>query len=184
MLGQLKANLQQAETKMKKYVDQQRTEREFAIGDMVYLKMQPYRMASFGLRQAIKLATKYYGPFKILQKIGHVAYKLLLPDEVKIHHVFHVRQLKKHHGKLVVPMPNLPLVGPDGTIKREPIVVLETRSLPRNGILIAQWMIEWENLTPEDTSWEDADFIKRVFPTFFANTIQSWFPEKHTRGQV
>lgn len=51
---------------------------------MVYLRMQPYRMAAFGLRQAIKLTTKYYGPYRILEFFGHVAYKLQLPHNVGI----------------------------------------------------------------------------------------------------
>jgi hypothetical protein len=104
LIDQLKANLQQAESKMKKYADQKRTERQFQEGDMVYLKMQPYRMAAFGIRQAIKLTTKYYGLYRILSRIGPVAYKLQLPANVGIHLVFHVSQLKKHHGTHAVPV--------------------------------------------------------------------------------
>jgi hypothetical protein len=84
--------------------------------------------------------------------------------------------LKKHVGKNVVPQQGLPLIGEDGKIHTEPLKVHQTRSLPRNNVLVTQWLIEWANLAPEDTSWEDANFIKKIFPDFFSSTIRSWFP--------
>lgn len=109
-----------------------------------------------------------------------MAYKLLLPRNVGIHPVFHVSQLKKHLGSHAVPCADLPLVTPEAKIKTEPTAVLETRSLPRNDVLVTQWLVEWENLTPEEATWKDANLIKKVFPAFFKNTIQAWFPEKNT----
>jgi hypothetical protein len=179
MLTRIKENLTQAQARMKRYADAKRTERSFDLGDMVYLRMQPYRMASFGLCQSIKLTSKYYGPFRVLEKIGSLAYKLLLPEGVGIHPVFHVSQLKKHLGPRAVPVQGLPLVADDGKIRTEPLQVLETRSLPRNKILVTKWHIEWQNLPAEDASWDDANFIKKAFPAFYYNTIKSWFPDNH-----
>ena len=79
-----------------------------------------------------------------------------------------------------VPEAGLPLIGADGMIRTEPIKVLETRSLPRQGTLVTQWRVEWANLHPDDSTWEDANFIKKVFPAFYAETIRSWFPETST----
>lgn len=180
MLAKLKENLNQAQARMKKYADKKRTERSFELGDMVYLRMQPYRLASFGIRQSIKLTSKFYGPFRVLEKVGSLSYKLLLPEGVNIHPVFHVSQLKKHLGSHAVLEPGLPLVGDDGRIKTEPLNVLETRSLPRNKVLVTQWLVEWQNLPATDASWEDANFIKKVFPTFYSNTLKSWFPNNNT----
>ena len=98
-------------------------------------------MSSFGLRQAIKLTTKFYGPFIILQKLGNFAYKLMLPEQVQIHPVFHVSQLKGHKDAHAVLEQKLPLVREDGKINTEPVTVLETRSLPRMGVLVTQWLI-------------------------------------------
>jgi hypothetical protein len=180
LLTKLKENLAQAQARMKKYADLKRSERTLELGDMVYIKMQPYRMAAFGIRQAIKLTSKFYGPFRVTERVGKLAYRLQLPDGVKIHPVFHVSQLKKHLGDKVVPEPGLPLITEDGRIKMEPHQVLQTRSLPRSGVLVTQWLIEWTNLPPADASWEDANFIKTIFPAFYANTLKAWFPDKYT----
>lgn len=163
MLRRLKENLAQAQSRMKKYADLHRSERQLAVRDMVYLKMQPYRTAAFGLKHALKLTSKYYGPFRVLQKVGNVAYKLQLPEGVGIHLVFHVSQLKRHCGKSAVPSPDLPLVGEDGKIKMEPTLVIETRAMPRNNTLVTQWLVQWANLPLENASWEDANFIKEKF---------------------
>jgi hypothetical protein len=180
MLAQLKENLSQAQAKMKKYVDLKRTERKLDVGDMVYIKMQPYRMDAFGIRQSIKVTSKFYGPFRVLEQIGKLAYKLQLPEGVKIHPVFHVSQLKKHLGANVIPEPGIPLITADGRIKMAPAKVLQTRSLPRNGVLVTQWLVEWANLPATDASWDDANFIKTIFPDFYTDTIKGWFPDTNT----
>lgn len=130
MHHQLKHNLLIAQQQMKKYADMNRTDRKFKEGEMVYLKMQPYRLAAFDIRTGIKLATKFYGPFRILEKISHSAYKLLLHAGVQIHNVFHVSQLKRHLGPKAIPAPSLPLVDEAGKIKIAPVLVLQTRAVP------------------------------------------------------
>lgn len=174
VLEQLKSNLQQAQNRMKKYADMKRSERVFEVGDMVYLKMAPYRLPAFGFRGALKLQNKFYGPFVITQKVGKVAYKLQFPDHVKIHPVFHVSQLKKHIGSKAIPSPNLPMVTAEGKVKTGPATVLQVRQVPRHNMPVVQWYIQWENLPPEDATWEDADFIKYTFPEFFRTTTQGW----------
>jgi hypothetical protein len=51
---------------MKKYADKKRTERTLDVGDIAYLKMQPYRHTSLGIHNNIKHHSKYYDPFKVL----------------------------------------------------------------------------------------------------------------------
>lgn len=70
------------------------------LGDLVYLKLQSYRQKSLPKSPNEKLPPRYYGPFAILQKTGSVAYKLNLPSNSKIHHVFHIYQLKTSLGFL------------------------------------------------------------------------------------
>lgn len=142
---------------------------------MVYLKMQPYCLNAFGLHTHIKLQSKFYGPFRITDHGGNVAYKLLLPSSSNIHLVFHVSQLKKHLGPKEVPCSDLPLISPKGIIHTELVLVLETRQIPPNNLPVIQWLVQWENLPPDDASWEDADFMKKTFPALFKKTVQTWF---------
>jgi hypothetical protein len=73
MIKVLQQNLAQAQHYMKKYADKNRTERTFALGDMVYLKMQPHREHALGQGNPLKLTSKWYGPFKITQLVGNRA---------------------------------------------------------------------------------------------------------------
>lgn len=165
MLEQLKTNLHKAHERMKHFADKKRSERHFQIGDMVYLKMQPYRQTAFGIRGSLKLRSKYFGPFRVMNKVGAVAYKLQLPENVAIHPVFHMSQLKKHLGPCAVPLIGLPLVGEDGKVKTEPVAVLDRRMVPRRNEPVAQWLIQWQSLGPEDATWEDT-FIWSTFSSF------------------
>jgi len=81
---------------MKVQADKGRSERQFEVGSLVYLKLQPYIQTSVAPWSNQKLAFRFYGPFKILKRIGKVAYHLDLPESCKIHPVVHVSQLKMH----------------------------------------------------------------------------------------
>ena len=75
---------------MKTHADKSRSERQFAVGDWVYLKLQPYVQASLAQRANQKLAFKFFGPFQVIARVGDVAYKLKLSEDLAIHPVFHV----------------------------------------------------------------------------------------------
>jgi hypothetical protein len=75
----LKDNLTMAQNRMKQQANQHRSERSFEVGDWLFLRLQPYKQMS--LKQATKdnkLSPKYYGPYKVLQNIGTMEYKLEL----------------------------------------------------------------------------------------------------------
>ncbi|KAL8138239.1 hypothetical protein V2J09_004240 [Rumex salicifolius] len=80
---------------MTKAANQKRRELEFQEGDLVFLKLRPHCQASLIKRVNQKLAARFYGPFRVLKKIGTMAYQLELPPTSKIHPVFHVSLLKK-----------------------------------------------------------------------------------------
>jgi ribosomal protein L21E len=88
--AQIKQNLLRAQERMKLYAVKNGIEQYFEVGDMVYIKLQPYRHTSLSLHRCLKLHSKYYGPFKVLATVGNTSYKLLLPEECKLHHTFYL----------------------------------------------------------------------------------------------
>jgi hypothetical protein len=92
-----------AQNHMKQQAYQHRSERSFEVGDWVFLILQPYKQIS--LKQAKKdnkLSPKYYGPYKVLQKIGTMSCKLELPTSSQVHPVFHVSCLKNVIGDKIL----------------------------------------------------------------------------------
>lgn len=110
----IKQHLSHSKLCMKKQADKHRSERVFQVGDPVFLKLQPYVQASLAPRHNQKLAFKYFGPFRILERIGAVAYKLELPATTSILPVFHVSQLRTTILDPTQVLPTLPddLSGP------------------------------------------------------------------------
>lgn len=86
----LKHHLQLAQARMKAQTNKKRSHRSFEEGDMVYVKLQPYRQMSLKGHSYHKLNAKYFGPVKVLRKMGTVTYQ--------IHNIFHVSLLKKQLG--------------------------------------------------------------------------------------
>lgn len=95
MMKLIQQNLLCVQQHMKMQADKHRQEREFLVGDWVYLKLQPYAQHSVIRRSNHKPLYKYFGPYLVLRKMGKVAYKLQLPVTSQIHPVVHVSQLKK-----------------------------------------------------------------------------------------
>jgi hypothetical protein len=94
MVRLVRQHLLRAQQRIKAQVDKGRSDREFNVGDLIYLKLQPYVQTLVATRANNKLSFKYFGPYKVLQRVGKAAYKLLLPPTSAIHPIFHVSQLK------------------------------------------------------------------------------------------
>jgi hypothetical protein len=94
--GLIKEQLARAQQQMKLYVDSNRSERAFQVGEQVLLKLQPYAQGSVVNIPYPKLAFKYFGPYDVLERIGATTYKLQLPEGSLVHPVFHVSQLKPY----------------------------------------------------------------------------------------
>jgi hypothetical protein len=98
MTDVIKQHLNRAKQRMKKQADTKRSERTFQLNDWIFLKLQPYVQSSMADRAHQKLAFKFFGPFRIVERVGSVAYRLELPASSSIHPVFHVSQVKKSVG--------------------------------------------------------------------------------------
>ncbi|GJT76279.1 putative reverse transcriptase domain-containing protein [Tanacetum coccineum] len=105
----LKERMHAARNRQKSYADLKRKPMEFQVGDKVILKVSPWKgVVRFGKRG--KLNPRYVGPFKVLEKVGSVAYKLELSQELsRVHNTFHVSNLKKCYADepLAVPLDGL-----------------------------------------------------------------------------
>ncbi|GJU64475.1 putative reverse transcriptase domain-containing protein [Tanacetum coccineum] len=103
---EIKQRMKAARDRQKSYADLKRKPMEFQVGDKVMLKVSPWKeVVRFGKRG--KLNPRYVRPFKVLEKVGEVAYKLKLPKELsRVHNTFHVSNLKKCHADepLAVPL--------------------------------------------------------------------------------
>ena len=147
---------------MKQQADQHRSERSFDVGDWLFLRLKPYKQMSLNqAKKDNKLSPKYYGPYKVLQKIGSMAYKLELPESSRVHPVFHVSCLKKVIGENIPVQTIFPELEEEGKIILEPEAITETRTRQLRNRSISEYLIKWKNLPTEDSTWEDENFIHR-----------------------
>ncbi|GKB79417.1 putative reverse transcriptase domain-containing protein [Tanacetum coccineum] len=123
---EIKDRLKAARDRQKSYADKRRKPLKFSVGDYVLLKVSPWKgVVRFGKKG--KLAPRFVGPFKIIEKVGHIAYRLDLPEELDgVHDTFHVSNLKKC---LADPTLQVPLneIQVDDRLKfvEEPMEILE-----------------------------------------------------------
>lgn len=120
-------------------------------------------------RDSQKLSYKYFGPFKVAAKVGKVAYKLQLPQESKIHDVFHVSLLKKFHGNIPVAL-HIPL-WMQGCVTDElkPKAILDRRVVKHQNSARVQYLVQWDGFAVHESSWEDAIGFEQRFPSFLTS---------------
>ncbi|XP_042969094.1 uncharacterized protein LOC122301779 [Carya illinoinensis] len=166
VLAKVKRELKKAQTRMKKYHDQGRRAVSFKVGDYVYLKLRQFGQKTMRKTASAKLNQKFYGPYRVLEKLGSVAYKLQLPPTSQLHPVFHVSLLKKKVGDPSLIGEELPTVDQEGRILMKPKEVLGYR-LHRRGRgrpRVWQALILWEGLSRDEATWEDYDGLEKKYP--------------------
>jgi len=145
----------------------------FEVGDFVYLKVSPFRgLKRFNVRG--KLAPRYIGPFKVIDRKGVVAYQLELPSQLSgIHDVFHVSQLKKclRAPKEWLPLDELNIR--DDLSFSEPIRILETSERVTRNKRVKMCKVQWKHYSEEEATWEREDDLKTEFPHLFDNLSKS-----------
>lgn len=98
MFDKAQDSLHKAARRMKKYADRGRRPLEFKVGDDVMLKLTPQIWKQISRKRAHRgLIPRYDGPFEVVKQVGNVAYKLRLPDRLKVHPTFHVSFLKPYY---------------------------------------------------------------------------------------
>ena len=108
-----------------------------------------------------KLSPKYYGPYKVLQNIGNMEYKLELLASSRVRPVFHVSCLKKVIGDKIPVQKIFPELKEEGKIILESEAVIETRTRQLRNQSILEYLNKWKDLLTKDSTWEDDNFIQK-----------------------
>ncbi|GJV84535.1 putative reverse transcriptase domain-containing protein [Tanacetum coccineum] len=167
---QIRQRLQAARDRQRSYVNVRLKPLEFQVGDHVMLKVSPRKgVIRFGKRG--KLNPRYIGPFKILKRVGPVAYKLELPEELSnVHSTFHISNLKKclSDESLVISMKDIPLDDKLNFVE-EPIEIMdrEVKKLKQSRIPIVR--VRWNSKRGPEFTWEREDQIHAKYPHLFSN---------------
>jgi hypothetical protein len=160
--------------RQKSYADHSSRELSFEVGDFVYLKVSPMRdLRRFKVRG--KLAPRFIGPFKIMEKRGEVVYQLELPPQLlDMHNVFHVFQLKKclHVPEEQIPIEDLN-ASEDLSYQEYPVKILETCVRVTWNKKIKMCKVQWSHHTEEEATWEREEELKAEFPSFFSDPFES-----------
>lgn len=152
---------------METQANKHRSDRQFEDGDWVYVKIQPYRQVTMSGGQFSKLYAKYYGSYQILRKVGKVAYRLSLPPQLLLHPTFHVSELKKCH-KLPEKTSHPPIVELSSPYCPQPQQILERRMIQKGNKVVAQVLVQWDQLPPDRATWEDYSALKTRFASFLS----------------
>ncbi|GJT25016.1 putative reverse transcriptase domain-containing protein [Tanacetum coccineum] len=129
--------------RQKSYANLKRKPMEFQVGDKVMLKVSPWKgVVRFGKRG--KLNPRYVGPFKVLKKVGTVAYKLELPQELsRVHNTFHWVEIMDR----------------------------EVKQLRRSRVPIVK--VRWNSRRGPEFTWEREDQFRKKYPHLFTKTAPS-----------
>ncbi|GJR68169.1 putative reverse transcriptase domain-containing protein [Tanacetum coccineum] len=169
-ISQIKDRLKAARDRQKSYADKRRKPLEFSVGDYVLLKVSPWKgVVRFGKKG--KLAPRFVGPFEIIEKVGPVAYRLDLPEELSgVHDTFHVSNLKKCLADPTLKVP-LDEIRVDAKLNfvEEPVEILERefKKLKRSRIAIVK--VRWNSKCGPEFTWEREDQMKLKYPHLFSD---------------
>ncbi|XP_070022771.1 uncharacterized protein [Nicotiana sylvestris] len=157
-----------AQSRQKSYVDVRRRELEFQVDDWVFLKVSPMKeVIRFGNKG--KLSSRYVGQYRIIQRIGQVAYKLELPPEMSlVHPVFHVSMLKRVVGdpSVIVPIEAIE-VNEELSYEEILVAILDRQVQKLRTKEIASVKVLWRNQQVEKATWETEEELRKKYPHLF-----------------
>ncbi|GJY20926.1 hypothetical protein Tco_0393492 [Tanacetum coccineum] len=152
----------------KSYVDYRHKPLEFEVGDRVLLKVTPWKgVVHFGKKG--KLALRYVGPFEILERIGLVANRLRLPEELNsVHDTFHVLNLKKclADANSHVTLDDIK-VNKTLCFVKEPIEIMDQEIKKLKRRKIAAVKVRWNSKRGPEFTWEHEEHMRIKYPQLF-----------------
>nr|GFB97256.1 putative reverse transcriptase domain-containing protein [Tanacetum cinerariifolium] len=167
---QIKERLKTVRDCQKSYADNQQKTLVFSVGDKVLLKLSPRKgVVQFGKRS--KISPRYVGPFEIVERVGPVAYRLRLPQElIGVHDTFYVSNLKKClvDANLQVPLEEVKINDKLHFVE-EPLEIIncDVKKLKKRRIPIVK--VRWNSRRGPESTWEREDEKKRKYPQLFAS---------------
>lgn len=166
----IRDRLRTAQSRQKSYADQRRRSLEFAVGDQVLLKVSPMKgVMRFGKKG--KLAPRFVGPFTIIDRVGTLAYRLALPDELqRVHNVFHVSMLRRflrdEAAYQHIDISEIEL-HPDATYEERPYCILDRRDQVLRSKVIPLVRVQWSHHNEGESTWERESEIREKYPELF-----------------
>ncbi|KAF5801008.1 putative nucleotidyltransferase, Ribonuclease H [Helianthus annuus] len=165
---QIRERLKAARDRQKSYADPKRKDLHFEVGEKVLLKVSPWKgVMRFGKKG--KLSPRYIGPFEVIERVGSVAYKLNLPEDLNgIHNVFHICNLKKCFAdeSLVIPHTDVHI---DESLKfiEKPLSIedRQVKKLRRKHVPIVK--VKWDARRGPEYTWEVEATMKEKYPYLF-----------------
>ena len=171
----IRQRLLTTQSRQKSYADVRRQPLEFEVGDHVFLKVMPKRgVVRFGKRG--KLSPRFIGPFKILERVGTIAYRLALPASMSgVHEVLHVSMIQRYTldpahlldwGEIEVDT--------DGTFEEGPVCIMDCRDQVLQRKIVRLVRVLWQHRGVEEFTWECDDTMRATYPFFFRDE-GTWF---------
>ncbi|XP_021984943.1 uncharacterized protein LOC110880801 [Helianthus annuus] len=179
----VRTHLKAAQDRQKSYADKRRRPIEFQVGNKVMPKVSPWK-GVIRFRKKGKLSPRFIGPFTVIERVGKVAYRLDLAEELsRIHSTFHVSHLRKcladettyiHYDDIEV----------DDRLNYvvKPVAILDRKVKTLRNKEINQVKVKWEHKKGADTTWESEEEMQRLYPTLF-DTNELEEEEERSEGE-
>ena len=174
----IRARLKAAQDKKKSYADKLRKDLKFEVEDRVFLKLSPWKgVVRFGKRG--KLSPHYIGPFEIVERIGPMAYRLDLPEELsRVRNVFHISMLRKYISdpSHVLETPEIELRD-DLSYEEQPMQIMGREEKELRNKTISLVKVLWRNHLVEEATLEREDQMKSQYSHLFHDTGTNFVDE-------
>ena len=168
----IRESLKAATDRQKSYADLKRKDIEYQVGDKVFLKVSPWKkVLRFGRKG--KLSPRFIGLYEISERVGPVAYRLILPPELeKIHDVFHVSMLRRYRSDPShIISPSEVEIQAEMSYEEEPMHILarEVKELRNKRVPLVK--VLWLKHGIEEATWETESSMKERYPNLFTGKI-------------
>ncbi|KAK5839973.1 hypothetical protein PVK06_008833 [Gossypium arboreum] len=168
----IRESLKAAIDRQKSYADLKRKDIEYQVGDKVFLKVSPCKkILRFGRKG--KLSPRFIGPYEISERVGPVAYRLILPPELeKIHDVFHVSMLRRYRSDPShIISPSEVEIQANMSYEEELIRILARKVKELRNEKVPLVKVLWLKHGMEGATWEPENSMKERYPNLFTGKI-------------